>query len=172
ALERALGVITEVTIRFALDALDAGAHGVFFATQLASWRLLSAAEYERFGKAYDLRVLEALRGKARLSMLHAHGHDIMFELLADYPVQMLNWHDRAAGPTLAEAAPRFGGMLVGGLNENATLRSGPEAAIEAEVREALAQTGGRRLLLGPGCVMPIAVPAAHIAAVVRAAQAA
>lgn len=171
ALERALGVITEVTIRFALDALEAGAHGVFFATQLASWRLLSAAEYERFGKAYDLQVLEALRGKARLNMLHAHGHDVMFELLTDYPVQMLNWHDRAAGPTLAEAAPRFAGLLVGGLNENATLLRGSEAAIEGEVREALAQTGGRRLLLGPGCVMPIAVPAEHIAAVLRAARA-
>ena len=171
ALEQALGVITDVTIRFALDALEAGAHGVFFATQLASWRLLSAAEYERFGKAYDLQVLEALRGKARLNMLHAHGHDVMFELLTDYPVQMLNWHDRAAGPTLAEAAPRFAGLLVGGLNENATLLRGSEAAIEGEVREALAQTGGRRLLLGPGCVMPIAVPAEHIAAVLRAARA-
>lgn len=171
-LERALRVITDVTIRFALDALEAGAHGVFLATQLASYRLLSAEEYQRFGKAYDLEVLAALRGKTRLNLLHAHGHDIMFDLLADYPVQMLNWHDRTAGPALAEAAARFPGLLVGGLNENATLLNGTAAAIEAEVREALAQTRSRRLVLGPGCVVPIAVPPASIAAVVRAAAAA
>ena len=170
ALERALGVITEVTIRFALDALEAGAHGVFFATQLASWRLLSATEYERFGKAYDLQVLEALRGKARLNMLHAHGHDVMFELLADYPVQMLNWHDRTAGPALAASASRFRGVLVGGLDEHGTLRNGSAEAIEAEVRDARAQTGGRRLVLGPGCVAPIALPQENIAALMRAVQ--
>lgn len=169
ALEQALRVITEVTIRFALDALAAGAHGVFLATQLASFRHLTAEEYLRFGKAYDLQVLAALRGKARLNLLHAHGHDIMFDLLADYPVQMLNWHDRTAGPTLADAAARFPGLLVGGLNENATLMSGSAQAIEAEVRQALAQTGSRRLVLGPGCVAPVAVPPASIAAVMRAA---
>ncbi|MBL8289829.1 MAG: uroporphyrinogen decarboxylase [Rubrivivax sp.] len=172
ALEQALGVITEVTIRFALDAIEAGAHGVFLATQLASYRLLSAEEYQRFGKAYDLQVLAALRGKTRLNLLHAHGHDIMFDLLADYPVEMLNWHDRTAGPALAEALSRFPGLLVGGLNENATLLNGSARAIEDEVREALAQTGARRLVLGPGCVVPIAVPPAAIAAVGAAARAA
>jgi len=166
---RALRVITDVTIRFALDAIEAGAHGVFLATQLASYRLLSADEYQRFGQAYDLEVLAALRGKARLNLLHAHGSDIMFDLLADYPVHMLNWHDRSAGPSLADAAARFPGLLAGGLNENATLLNGTAAAIEAEVREALAQTGSRRLLLAPGCVVPVAVPPASIAAVVRAA---
>ena len=170
ALEQALGVITDVTIRFALDALDAGAHGVFFATQLASWRLLSTAEYERFGKRYDLQVLDALRGKSKLNMLHAHGHDIMFDLLADYPVQMLNWHDRTAGPALAAAASRFRGVLVGGLDEHGTLRNGSAEAIEAEVRDARAQTGGRRLVLGPGCVAPIALPQENIAALMRAVQ--
>lgn len=171
-LEQALGVITEVTIRFALDALAAGAHGVFLATQLASHRMLSTAEYERFGKAYDLQVLAALRGKARVNLLHAHGHDIMFDLLADYPVEMINWHDRTAGPTLSQAAPRFAGLMVGGLNENATLLTGTAAAIEAEVHEALAQTGGRRLMLGPGCVAPVATPPEHIAAMLRAARSA
>jgi len=170
ALEQALRVITGVTIRFALDALEAGAHGVFFATQLATYRLLSAQEYERFGKAYDLQVLTALRGKARLNMLHAHGHDIMFNLLADYPVEMLNWHDRVTEPSLGAAAQRFPRLLVGGLNENGALLKGNEQGIEAEVRDALAQTGRRRLMVSPGCVLPIAVPEANIRAAIRAAH--
>ena len=171
-LEQALRVITDVTIRFALEALDAGAHGVFFATQLASYRLMSTAEYERFGQAYDLEVFDALRGKARLSMLHAHGDDIMFDLLSAYPVEMLNWHDRLTEPNLRQAASRFPGLLVGGLNENGNLLSGNATAIEAEVCDALAQTGGRRLMIGPGCVVPVSVTDASIAAALRAADAA
>jgi uroporphyrinogen decarboxylase len=170
AVEQALRVITAVTIRFAFEALAAGAHGVFFASQLATYRLLSAAEYERFGRTFDLQVLQALRGRTRFSMLHAHGHDIMFDLLADYPVEMFNWHDRVTAPSLAQAAQRFPRLLVGGLNENRTLLKGTEAEVEAETRDALAQTRGRRLMIGPGCVVPIAAPEANIRAAVRATQ--
>lgn len=170
AVEHALDVITEVTVRFALDALAAGADGVFMATQLATYRLLSAAEYERFGRTFDLRVFAALRGKSRLNMLHAHGHDIMFDLLAAYPVDMLNWHDRVTEPSLREGARRFGGLLVGGLQEYGALLNGGPAEIESEVRDALAQTGGRRLMVGPGCVVPVAAPRANIGAAVRAVR--
>ena len=172
ALQQALQVITDVTIRFALDAVSAGAHGMFFATQLASFRLLSAAEYERFGKTYDLQVLAALRGKTRLNMLHAHGSDIMFDLLAGYPVEMMNWHDRLTEPSLHAAAVRFPGLLVGGLSERGTMLDGDPESVEREVLDAIAQTNGRRLMIGPGCVMPPAVSEANIAAAVRAAGAA
>ncbi len=169
-MHRALSVITDVTIRFALDALDAGAHGVFLATQLASYRLLSADEYERFGKAYDLAVLSALAGRARLSMLHVHGDDIMFDLVADYPVQMINWHDRLTEPGLREAAKRFPGIVVGGLEEHGALARGDLAGVAGQVANAIAQTGGRRLMIGPGCVVPIAASDDAIAAAVRATR--
>ena len=103
-------------------------------------------------------------------MLHAHGDDIMFDLLADYPVEMINWHDRLTEPTLRDAASRFPGLLVGGLNEHGALAKGDLHAIEAEVRDAIAQTGGRRLMIGPGCVVPVAATDAAIGAALRAAR--
>jgi len=169
-VEKALSVITRVTIRFALDAISVGAHGVFFATQLASYRMLSVAEYERFGRRYDLEVLAALAGKARLVMLHAHGEDIMFDLLAAYPVQMMNWHDRVTDPDLRGAMTRFPGLLVGGLHERGALLAGEQKAIENEVRDAMAATGGRRLMLGPGCVIPLAVADSAIETAVQAVR--
>jgi uroporphyrinogen decarboxylase len=170
ALHRALRAITDVTIAFALDALDAGAHGIFLATQLATWRLLATDEYRQFGKAYDLEILRALAGRSRLNMLHAHGDDVMFDLLADYPVEMLNWHDRLTPPAIAAAATRFPRLLVGGLNEHGTLLSGGPDAIRAEVADAICQSGGRRLMIGPGCVLPIATRERSIQAVVDAVR--
>jgi uroporphyrinogen decarboxylase len=171
ALEAALRVITDVTKRFALDALEAGAHGVFLASQFASFRLLTGAEYERFAKPYEVEILEALSGKARFNMLHVHGADIMFDLVSAYPVEMLNWHDRLTEPSLKQAGALFPGLRVGGIAETGALVRGDVPTIENEVRDAIAQTGGRRLLIGPGCVVPVTVSDAAIEAATRAARA-
>ena len=132
--------------------------------------MLSAAEHQRFGAAYDRRVLDALAGESRFTMLHLHGNDVMFDQLLAYPANMANWHDRRGELSLADATSRFPGLLVGGLNEDVTLPNGPIAAIKAEVRDAIAQTGGRRLMIAPGCVLRIATLEAHCRAVVEAVR--
>lgn len=164
--EAGLAIIAETTLDFARAALRAGAHGLFFSTQCATWRMLTEAEHTRFGVGYDRMVLDALAGEAEFLMLHLHGIDVMFDQVLDYPVNMLNWHDRRTEPSLAVAAGRFGGLLVGGLNELTTLPQGPIEAIRQEVRDAIAQTNGRRLLIAPGCVIAIATPEEHYRAVI------
>ncbi|MCC7079840.1 MAG: uroporphyrinogen decarboxylase [Burkholderiales bacterium] len=168
ALEAGLRIITEVTIDFALQSLAAGAHGIFFATQCASYRVCTAQEYLRFGARYDLEVLNALKGRSRIDLLHVHGEDIMFEQVKDYPVRLLNWHDRLTAPDLASAAQLSSLLLVGGLEENSALARGDAAAIEAQVRGAVTQTGGRRLMIGPGCVLLVATPESGIQTVIDA----
>jgi uroporphyrinogen decarboxylase len=166
-LEKALQTITDVTIRFALDAIECGAHGVFLATQLASHRLLSDAEYARFGRPYDLQVLRAVTGSGRINMLHAHGLDLMLDMLADYPVEMLNWHDRLTDPGLGAAAEKFPGLVAGGLNEGSTLVSSSTDGTRDEVLDALQQTGGRRVMIAPGCVLRVDTRDEHIKTVIR-----
>jgi len=117
---------------------------------------------------YDLIVLRAAYEKTEFNMVHAHGEDIMFDLMAAYPAEMMNWHDRLTLPTLSDARERFSGLLVGGVNEWQTLLNGPVDAIQAEVRGAIAQTDGRRLMVGPGCVLPVHTPAIHIRAAIKA----
>jgi uroporphyrinogen decarboxylase len=167
-LKAGLQIIAETHARFVVESIRAGAHGVFFATQCDSYRLLNKAEYREFGEYYDRIILDAVRPEAEIIMIHAHGQDIMFDLVANYPADAINWHDRLTKPTLQEAHQRFSGMLVGGINEWQTLLKGPAAAIQAEIREAIAQTGGRRYMVGPGCVVPINTSPLHI----RAARAA
>jgi uroporphyrinogen decarboxylase len=167
-LEAGLAIIAETIIGFARACLRVGAHGVFFATQCASYRMLTEAEHLRFGVRYDRMVLDAVAGESTFTMLHLHGNDVMFDQMLDYPANMMNWHDRRSELDLAGAMSRFGGLLVGGLNEAVTLPKGPIEAIKQEVRNAIAQTKGRRLMIAPGCVIPIATPESHYRAVIEA----
>jgi len=166
--EAGLAIITEATIAYARACLEAGADGLFYSTQCASFRLLNEAEHLRFGARYDRLVLDGIAGRSRFTMLHLHGHDVMFDQMLDYPVNMMNWHDRSSELNLAGAMSRFSGLLAGGLDQEGTLAKGPIDTIKGEVREAIAQTQGRRLLIAPGCVVPIATPVSHYRAVIDA----
>src|SRR3989454_2903991 len=152
-LHRGLELITDVTARFAAETLASGADGIFFATAAAATGYLTVEEYEEFGRPYDLRVLEAAAG-SELRILHIHGVGIMFDQLTDYPVDAINWHDRRTAPTLSEARHRFSGCLAGDVNEWDTLSSGTLDRIAAEVRDAVAQSGGTPPLLCAGWVIP------------------
>jgi len=163
-LTQGLEVIAETTADLAVASAEAGATGMFFATQCDTYRLMTEAQYREFGETYDRIVLGAVRDKVEIIMMHAHGEDIMFDLLAGYPIDAINWHDRLAGPSLAEAWKRFPGLLVGGINEWTTLLDGPAEAIVAEIEDAVAQAGGPAHVVGAGCVVPITTPHAHIRA--------
>jgi uroporphyrinogen decarboxylase len=168
AVVAALEAITDTLVRFAELALAEGVSGVFYSIQAASRRLHSEEEYERFGEPYDRRFLESLRGRSFLTIIHCHGDELMFDRLARLPGHGWNWDDRTAGPTLADASVRLPGAVIGGLDQWRTLRDGtPERAVE-ETRDAVAQTAGLGLIVGPGCVVPVNTPDETVAAVVRA----
>ena len=162
-----LETITQTTLRYVEAACAAGIAGIFLALQHATYDLLSAAEYLEFGRPYDLRLLAAAEG-LWFNMLHVHGQNVMFDAVAAYPVQAINWHDRETPPSLRQALSRFSGALVGGLGRLETMVRGTPDDVRREVREALEQTGGRRLLVGTGCVMFLTTPAGNV----RAARAA
>jgi uroporphyrinogen decarboxylase len=170
-LHAALDVITGVTRSMLEASLEAGADGIFFATQCADYSLMDEAEYREFGLPYDLRVLEPARGRA-LAMLHVRGTAPMFELASHYPadlVQIVNWHDRRAAPHLADGLRLAHRCVAGGLNEQAIVTQKPEE-VAALARDAVAQTGGRNLIVAPGCVIPVATPEANVRAAVEAVR--
>src|SRR2546427_247582 len=71
---------------------------------------------------------------------------------------------------LRAAPAAVAGAAVGGLSERETLRRGPVRAIADEVDDAVRQTGGRGVIVAPGCVLPLDVPEAHLDAVVDAVK--
>jgi uroporphyrinogen decarboxylase len=167
-LHAALAVITETTLRFVEAALQLGIAGVFYAVQHANYGLLTEAEYAEFGAAYDLKVLEPARS-LWFNMLHLHGEEVMFDRFGDYPIACINWHDRDTAPSLAEAHKRYGGVLCGGLQRERMVLGTPET-ITAEARDAIEATGGKRFLLGTGCVLRITTPRANLQAARRSVE--
>jgi len=155
-------IITQSVLRY-VDALKAtGIDGIFYAAQLAAAGHLSRAEYQQFGRPFDLRILEVAAGYW-FNMLHIHGLHAYFDLFADYPVQAVNWHDRESGPSLAEAGRLFPGALSGGLNRWTVQRGTPDD-VRREAADAIAQTAGR-LILSTGCVAMTNSPLSNLQAV-------
>lgn len=168
-LHFALATIAETTARFGIAALSAGADGVFFATQLARPSILTADEYRDFGERYDLIVLEYLSAQTDLIVLHLHGEDVFFDLIHSYPVTAVSWHDRETRPSLREAVTQTHKAIVAGLDRD-LLANGSAEEVAEQVRDAHQQTGGRRLILAPACVVPTETPEANLQAVVEAAR--
>lgn len=167
-VHEALAAMTTVTQAMITATLERGASGIFFATQCATTDLMTVPEYEEFGARYDRQALAAA-GASRFTMLHIHGEQIMFDALMTYPVHAINWHDRRTTPALAEGARRSGKCAIGGIHEHDIATMTPDEAA-AQARDAVAATGGRHMMVGPGCVIPITTPPATIAAVIRAVR--
>ena len=144
-------------------AKDTGISGIFYAIQHARYALLSPVEYQVFGRPFDEEILSTATD-LWFNMVHIHGEEaIMFDLVADYPVQCVNWHDRDTGISLAEGLDQFSGAVSGGVSRWSLLQQSPEQAV-AEAEEAIHQTGGGQLLLGVGCVIMTNTPTRNIRA--------
>jgi uroporphyrinogen decarboxylase len=168
AVRDALEAITETLVRFVDLALREGATGIFYSIQAASRSAMTAEQYAEFGEPHDRRVLASVEGRSILSIVHCHGDQLMFDRLAALPGHAWNWDDRATPPSLAEGKAAVSGAVIGGLNQWKTLRDGTPAEAVAEVEDAIAQTGGIGLIVGPGCVLPTGTPDDNVAAVVKA----
>ena len=173
ALRAALDVIAETFANYVRATLEAGASGIFFATTgWASSDLLTEEQYRRFGREYDQRVMDAFAGKAPLNVLHNCGEHIYFDLLADYPVAAISWAATLPGnPSLGEGKERTTKAVMGGVSEKTTLPDGTPEQVDEEVRAAIRETEGRRVLVAPGCSIPPRTLAANLEAAMAAVRA-
>ncbi len=153
-IHEALATIAENLRAHIQDCMDTGADGVFFALQGCTDNIMSRERYRELGRPYDLLALQGCRD-SWLNILHVHGNDnLHFDQVLDYPVQVLSWSDRLAGPSLKEARNMTTKCLMGGWHEFGALSNGPEEMIRSEAEDAIAQTNGRKFILANGCSVP------------------
>jgi len=165
----ALGAIGANLANFARRCLAAGADGVYLSVRDDWVRTPSRPGlFEELVTPSDLRILDAVR-EARFNMLHVCGRPLELRRLSEYPVHALHWADRAAGPSLAEAAEWAKPALCGGVDNLDTLPNGSAEDCAREVRDALRQTAPRPILLAPGCTYDPDTPEANLRAMGDAA---
>lgn len=164
----ALDAITETIVKFCDAALKEGMSGIFYSIQAASRSAHAEEVYAELGEPHDRQILQSFAGRSMLTVVHCHGDALMFDRLATLPGHAWNWDDRRTAPTLAEGRAKVSGAVIGGLDQWATLRDGTPDASIAQAKDAVAQTGGTGVIVGPGCVLAMNTPDENVSAVVRA----
>jgi uroporphyrinogen decarboxylase len=152
-VKHGLSTIAACTARFAARAVELGCAGLYLASQMSQRSQLGEKEYREFGVPFDLEVLGAVEGRSWFNVVHIHGDDIMFGLLESYPVQGISWHVWETKPTVEEFIAADGAKcIVGGLRRF-MITSGNLPELTRDISEMMRITGGRRLMLAPGCVV-------------------
>lgn len=170
ALQRGLTIIADTTRRFISACADNGVDGIFYAVQHAQAHLLSSDEFARFGKTYDLQLLQHAV-ELPFNIVHLHGKAVYFESVSRYPVEILNWHDRETDWNLRRARSFFKELGTAGLSpafcggiSQTTLAYGTPSEVRKEAAQAIEQVGNRRFILGTGCVIPPITPYGNLMA--------
>ncbi|WP_242866758.1 uroporphyrinogen decarboxylase family protein [Abyssisolibacter fermentans] len=149
---QALQTITYTNINFIKANLEQGVSGFFFATQCATYDMMTEEEYDEFGTKYDLQLFDAFKDETFFNVIHIHGDNTMFEKLANYPGNCISWHDRWSKPNMEEARKMTDKCFLGGLNEKDVLAQASVDDIYVHVSEAVKMAGKKGFMLGPGCV--------------------
>ena len=152
----ALDRIAEALVDFSRRSVEAGAAGIFYAISGYAGRgVMPENIYRELVLPHDRSVLNALPTAAWFNVLHLCGSNLNFGLARDLPSHAVSWSIHNQGnPALAEGRDVAGRAVMGGLSQRATLVYGPPARIKAEAQHAIDETGGRGLLLAPGCSVP------------------
>jgi uroporphyrinogen decarboxylase len=150
AVDHALHAMAETLAAYAGAAVAEGADGLFYATNMATMEVSTAAECRRFQRPHDLRILGQVEN-APFNLLHVCGAGMLFDEFVDYPATALSWATVPGNPSLSEVHRRTGRAVVGGLPAKPVIKGLSPAEIDARGRRAIAEMGGRFLLLAPDC---------------------
>ncbi|MGD9395842.1 MAG: uroporphyrinogen decarboxylase family protein [Candidatus Thorarchaeota archaeon] len=169
-LKGALDIITDVMIDFASATIDAGADGIFLASQHSTQTSVTDSQYKEFVYPYDLKLISRLRKKAKFIVLHLHAREeneeIRFEKIAKTPgVDGINWEDQSSALSLKDGKKKFRGSVLGGIDHNGVFRTESPEEAQKQVLEAIKEAGPERLVIAPGCVITTDTPHENILAV-------
>ncbi len=169
-LKSALDLITNVMIDFGRATLEAGADGLFLASQHSTHSSISDDYYKEFIYPNDLKLISRLRGKAKFIIIHLHAREdneeIRFDKIAKTPgVDGINWEDQSSALSLKEGKQRSRITALGGIDHNGVLRTGTPDEARDQVLKAVDEAGFKRLIVSPGCVVTVDTPPENLVAV-------
>ena len=151
---KGLKTICESTRRLARAYMDAGAHGIFYAIQMAGHPRFSKGLYDRFCRVDDMSILEEVKCRSKFSMIHLHGSEkVDFDAFLDLPLEALNWHDQIVGPSIADVRAKTSKVLVAGIPDHMGIVGMDNTELSKLFRNTLQKFGTTGFVLGPGCTV-------------------
>ena len=172
----ALDMITDVMVDFGRATLEAGADGLFIASQHSTFSSVSDEHYNEFILPSNQRLIKKLRGKAKFIVMHLHAREdneqIRFDEIVKTPgLDAINWEDQTSSHSLIEGRKISRKAVLGGIDHNGIFRTGtPDEAAE-QVVQAVRDAGARSLMVAPGCVITVDTPDENIRSLVDAVAA-
>jgi uroporphyrinogen decarboxylase len=146
-------IIIEAMTDFTEASIDAGADGIFLATQHFNNSLSDEERMELEFKPMKTLINRTLK-KNNFLILHLHGDNPDFKLATEFPVDAINWHDQQTKPNLAEARKIFKGGLLGGLNTESWGDFTNPEEVSPLIASVYKGFKGNGLIIAPGCVIP------------------
>jgi uroporphyrinogen decarboxylase len=165
-VEEALEMITHTFVRFAVECLNAGAEGIFFATtEWASKNVLTEEDYKKFGRPFDLEVLDAVKGVGGKVILHVCEPFNLLPLFADYPADLVNWAaSHRSNLSLLDGHRLLAKPVIGGVDHTSSLLLGRKEVLITSLRPVVSTLREIPGVLGGECALPPAVPDENLAA--------
>ncbi len=168
-LGSAVTVLSNV-IRAFLEAALEIADGVYYISYFTCTECTDNAATAAEAMDYDLAPLIGLSDRDKLLGLHMHGHDLLFDDVIEYPIDLFNWHDRWAKPSLRDARMKTDALLMGGINEADTMHRETAAAVSLQIGDAVSQVDGKGLVIAPGGPIHLQTPSENLRAAVKALE--
>lgn len=173
AVSQGLATIGESLAEFAQACIEAGAAGIYYSAQGGEAERFSEETFLAYIKPHDLTVLKAVENQGEFNLLHICKDNIRLHCYEDYPAHAVNWAATKNNLSLLEGRALFQRPIVGGLGDRGLIVDGPHQAIQAAVREIIADFGSTGLMIGADCTVPTDIEVSNIRAAVEAtAQAA
>lgn len=148
-VHQALENIAQTTAELSQKAIELGAAGVYFASQMSSYDKTEEDVFKEYGVPYDLKALDGAQ-EGWFNAIHIHGNNIMFDLVKDYPVDVINWHIGETLPEVDEGILFSDRTIMGGI-ERMDITNQDKNAVRNQIYQTFLKAEGKRIILTPGC---------------------
>lgn len=161
AWEGAMEAITQSTIHHIQRSKEIGCSGTLVSIFNATSKFGSVADYERYSRPYDKRVLAAL-AETKLTLLHLHTLERPYvDQFSDFAAPVINYSVKTSGIPIAEMRKAFSQPIAGGVDEVDFDKLTTEQ-IRKQWTLAREQAGSKYIIT-PGCSVPDASTDAELA---------
>ncbi len=172
SVEKGLEVVASSLCELCDRLIDAGMDGIFYAALGGEDYRFDAPFFEAHVKPWDKMVIDHIRKKGALSILHICKPHVRLPVYQGIDADIINWdvHDCPYG--LSEGRKLFPSKtLLGGFDDRSgILVEGEKGEIEQEASRIVAEVGRRRFILGADCTLPEDVAPWRIETVVHKAR--